>query len=72
MKKNKRDYDRVTPEAASFIASNIAKINVFIKQGIKCVFQVDKEIVQKTRSQAPQNVIGKAGLDSAIELKYTQ
>lgn len=45
MKKNKRDYDRVTPEAASFITFNIAKINVFIKQGIKCVFQVDKEIV---------------------------
>ena len=72
MKKNKRDYDRVTPEAASFIASNIAKINVFIKQGIKCVFQVDKKIVQRTRNTPAQNVIGKVGLASAIELKYTQ
>lgn len=42
------------------------------KQDIKRVFQADTEIVQRTRSQAPQNVIGKAGLASAIELKYAQ
>ena len=44
MKKNKRDYDRVTPEAASFITFNIANINVLINKD-KRVFQVDTEIV---------------------------
>ena len=39
------------------------------KQGIKCTFQVDREIIEETKGTATQKVIGKADLKNGIELK---
>lgn len=39
------------------------------KQGIKCTFQVDYEIDEKTKGNARQKIVGKPDLTNGIELK---
>lgn len=55
-KKNARDHEKEQAKRLS-------------KQGIKCVFQVDYEIDEKTKGTARQKTIGKTDLNNGIELK---
>lgn len=54
--KNARDHEKEQAKRLS-------------KQGIKCVFQVDYEIDEKTKGTARQKTIGKTDLNNGIELK---